>query len=115
MNDGQVQARSGDTLQVGLRWRAAAPPEANYTVFVQLLDDASQVRAQVDRWPGDGLFPTASLGAGQVITDNLALPLDAPPGRYRLIAGLYRNDVEGLPRLTGPAGDTVPLGDIDVH
>ena len=114
LSDGRVQAQTGDTLQVGLNWRAGEKPQANYTVFIQLLDDFSQVRAQRDRWPGDGLYPTASLAAGQVITDNLALPLDVPPGQYRLIAGMYRNDVEGLPRLTGPGGDYVLLGEIDV-
>ena len=114
LSDGRVQAQTGDTLQVGLNWRAGEKPQANYTVFIQLLDDSSQVRVQRDRWPGDGLYPTASLTAGQVITDNLALPLDVPPGQYRLIAGMYRNDVEGLPRLTGPGGDYVLLGEIDV-
>ena len=64
---------------------------------MQLLDANGQVVAQRDRWPGDGLFPTAALQAGQVITDNLAIPLDVPPGQYRLIAGLYRGDVEGYP------------------
>ena len=114
LSDGRVQAQTGDTLQVGLNWRAGEKPQANYTVFIQLLDNFSQVRVQRDRWPGDGLYPTASLAAGQVITDNLALPLDVPPGQYRLIAGMYRNDVEGLPRLTGPGGDYVLLGEIDV-
>jgi hypothetical protein len=114
LDDGQVQAQPGDTLQIGLSWLATRAPDANYTAFVQLLDEASQVRAQSDRWPGDGLFPTAGLAAGQVITDNLALPLDVPPGRYQLIAGLYRGDVEGLPRLAGPGGDFVSLGQIVV-
>ncbi len=114
LDDGAVQARPGDTLQVSLIWRADQIPQANYTVFLQLLDSASQVAAQRDRWPGDGLYPTASLAAGQVITDQIAIPLDVPPGSYRLIAGLYRNDLEGLPRLSGPGGDLVLLGEVTV-
>jgi hypothetical protein len=113
-SDGKVQAKSGDTLQVGLRWRAMRQPAANYTVFVQLLDAASQVKAQKDRWPGDGLYPTAALSAGQTITDNLALALDVPAGRYRLITGMYRADVAGYPRLGGPDGDFVTLAEIEV-
>jgi hypothetical protein len=114
-NDGQVLARSGDTLQIGLNWRAQDRPSANYTVFVQLLDANGQVKVQRDRWPGDGLYPTAALTAGQVITDNLALRLDVPPGDYRLIAGLYRNDQPGLPRLTGPGGDFAALAEVRVR
>jgi hypothetical protein len=115
LDDGKVQASPGDTLQVGLRWRADQALSANYTVFLQLLDETSQVKAQMDRWPGDGLFPTAGLRAGQVITDNLALPLDVPPGRYRLVTGLYRSDLEGLPRLTGPGGDSISLAEVQVR
>jgi hypothetical protein len=98
-----------------LRWQATAPPAGNYTVFLQLLDAGSQVKAQVDRWPGDGFYPTAGLSAGQVISDNLALPLAVPPGSYRLIAGLYRGDQPGAPRLIGPGGDFVQLATVDVR
>ncbi|MFZ2487163.1 MAG: phospholipid carrier-dependent glycosyltransferase [Anaerolineae bacterium] len=113
--DGRIVAQTGDTLQIGLHWRADAAPQGNYTVFVQLLDAAGQVAAQRDRWPGDGLFPTAALQAGQVITDNLALPLDVPAGDYRLITGLYQGDVTGQPRLTGPSGDFIELPRIEVR
>ena len=117
VDDGVVIARPGGTLQIGLRWQADQLPAGNYTVFTQLLDANSQVVAQRDRWPGDGLFPTAALQAGQVITDNLALelPADLPRGSYRLITGLYRGDVEGAPRLTGPGGDFVELPRIEVQ
>lgn len=116
LDDGVVVARPGGTLQIGLHWQADQPPAGNYTVFTQLLDANSQVVAQRDRWPGDGLFPTAALQAGQVITDNLALelPADLPRGSYRLITGLYRGDLEGAPRLVGPAGDFVELPQIQV-
>lgn len=115
LDDGRVQALSGDTLQVSLRWQATSPPAGNYTVFLQLLDSNGQVKAQRDRQPGDGLFPTAGLQAGQVINDNLALPLDVPPGHYRLITGLYRADQPGYPRLVGPGGDYVSLAEVDIR
>jgi len=117
LDDGQVQARPGDVVQLSLHWRAQQPPAGNYTVFVQLLDANGQVVAQKDRWPGDGLFPTAALSAGQVVIDNLALALpdELPPGVYRLIAGLYQGDVEGYPRLSGPGGDFVELPVIQVR
>jgi hypothetical protein len=115
LDDGEVLARAGDILQLSLHWRAEQAPQGNYTVFVQLLDAAGQVVAQRDRWPGDGLFPTAGMQDGQTITDNLAIPLDVPAGRYRLIVGLYRGDVEGYPRLAGPGGDFVELPAIQVQ
>jgi hypothetical protein len=115
LDDGKVQVRAGETLQIGLDWRAVQQPAANYTVFLQLLDANHQVKAQRDRWPGDGLFPTAAMEAGQIITDNLALPLDVLPGTYQLIAGMYLNDEAGNPRLSGPGGDWVKLAEVDVR
>jgi hypothetical protein len=114
VDDGIVRANSGDVLQVGLEWRAERSPEANYTVFVQLLDANQQVVVQRDRWPGDGLFPTSQMASGEVITDSLAIPLDLPPGRYQLITGLYRTDVEGAPRLAGPGGDYIEVAEIEI-
>jgi len=113
--DGEVRGQRGGVLQVSLDWRADRKPEANYTVFLQLLSEDGQVKAQSDRWPGDGLHPTAALAPGQTVTDNIALALDVPPGAYRLIAGLYRGDVEGTPRLSGPSGDYVNLAVVVVE
>ncbi len=116
LDDGMVQARTGDTLQISLRWQAESVPRANYTVFVQLLDATPQVVLQPpDHQPGDGLFPTSTWTAGQVVTDNLAIKLSVPPGRYQLITGMYRNDLEGLPRLAGPEGDFIRLSEIVIH
>lgn len=113
--DGVVILTRGDTLQVALTWRADRQPEANYTAFLQLLDVGSQVQAQSDRWPGDGLHPTAALQTGENMTDRVALALDIPAGTYQLIAGWYRGDVAGAPRLTGPGGDHVALATVKVE
>jgi hypothetical protein len=113
-DDRQVYLNGGDTLQIGLQWRAEETPQANYTVFVQVLNSEPGVVAQLDRPPGDGLYSTAALEPGETIQDNLALPLDLPPGAYQLITGLYRPDVEGYPRLVGPEGDYLVLAEVVV-
>lgn len=113
--DGEVRVQRGGVLQISLDWRADRRPEANYTVFIQVLSAGGQVVAQSDRWPGDGLHPTASLVAGETVTDNVAVWLDVPPGSYRLIAGMYRGDAEGAPRLVGPEGDHADLAAIIVE
>lgn len=112
---GEIRAHAGDVLQVSLEWRATETPQGNYTVFVQLLDTNNQVVGQNDHWPAQGEHPTAGLSAGQTVTDNVALPLDLPPGDYRLITGLYRGDVEGYPRLSGPGGDFAMVGRVRVQ
>jgi hypothetical protein len=106
---------SGDTLPVTLYWQAAVEMETNYTVFIQLLNDADQVVAQIDAQPQAGAAPTTTWLPDEIVTDayQLSLPSELPPGRYRLITGLY-NAATGqrLPASTGV--DFVELGQVTV-
>ncbi len=111
---------AGGLLHLSLVWRATAPVDADYTVFVQLLDGGGRRRAGADGQPVDGFRPTSSWPPGEPIRDNrvLRLPPDLPPGRYRLIAGLYRLEtMERLPLLSQGAvvGDYVELGEVTVQ
>ncbi len=74
-----------------LFWRTEAEMDIAYTVFVQLLNPAGQVVAQVDQQPLAGAAPTTTWLPGEVLTDayTLTLPAEMPPGLYRVIAGLY--------------------------
>ncbi len=91
--------RPGETLPLRLTWEALAPPAADVTVFLQLLDENGEIAAQFDAPPGGDLLPTSLWAAGDVVVDErqIVLPADRPAGRYRLIAGLYRADGSRLP------------------
>ncbi len=100
-----VQTSQADTLTVTLDWRAVAPPQDEWTVFVHLLDPTGAPVAQHDGPPRGGDYPTWAWRMGDRILDahTLALPPDLPPGLYRLQVGLYQ-----------PAGDTrMPVFDAD--
>lgn len=95
----------GDALPVTLYWQAAAEMKTDYTVFVQLLNSAGQVVAQVDQQPLAGAAPTTTWLPGEILTDayTLSLPPDLPPGSYHLIAGLYNAATgERVSPATGP-------------
>ena len=81
----------GDPLPVELDWTSRAPLDANYTVFVHLIDEGGTVWAQRDSWPVNGRAPTSSWQLGLLLEDRLALtvPADLPPGQYWLEVGLY--------------------------
>jgi hypothetical protein len=83
-------------MRVVLEWQSLRPIEDNYKVFVQLLDEGLQVRAQGDdKAPLGGSAPTLlwfpRWRAGTRITDTyvLDLPSDLAPGTYPLIVGMY--------------------------
>lgn len=88
--------RAGQAITVSLYWRASAPVDQSYTVFIHLLDAAGGVRAQRDGPPMDGRYPTYDWLPGQIIKDQsrLTVPLDLPPGEYRLVVGMYELPTE---------------------
>ena len=103
----------GKALQVVLTWKTERQPDANYTVFAQLLDQQGQKVAQYDARPGLGLELTATWPPGQTVVDRFLLPVPptTPPGTYHLVVGLYL----GSQRLKLANGeDAVSLGPITV-
>jgi hypothetical protein len=82
--------KSNETLPVTLFWRAESEMKANYTVFIQLLNQNDQIVAQNDQYPLNGVAPTSTWLPSEILTDphQLALPALAA-GQYRLIVGMY--------------------------
>lgn len=89
--DVPAEITRGETLTVTLYWRATTATDAKYTVYVHLLDATGQRRAGRDGTPDDGLQPTSTWLPGTFIADahRIDVPIDVPPGAYRLVLGLY--------------------------
>jgi len=111
----------GGTLSLTLYWRALAPMDTSYTVFVQAIDEAGIKAGQIDRIPCNGDCPTTTWKAGDLVGEryDLSIGLDAPPGRYQIISGMYDLTTgENLPWLDGQGGrvgKTLVVGDIEVR
>jgi hypothetical protein len=104
----------GEPLPLTLYWQAVAEIDINYTVFVQLLNNAGQVIAQQDAQPQAGAAPTTTWLPGEILIDSYILPVpELEAGNYQLIAGLYNPATgERLPLISG--GDFVELQPITV-
>lgn len=108
--------KPGDELSLDLIWRALAPIEADYTVTVQLLGPDGHIYGQHDALPLAGAAPTSSWTPGEVLADAYRLTIDAgaPPGEYRLLAGIYL--LETGQRLPLPGGrETVTLARVALN
>jgi hypothetical protein len=86
-----------DTYQTTLIWEAMRPMEADYTMFVQILNSENEIVGQHDTRPA---LPTRFWNFGErYLTDHILLtdgPL--PPGDYRVIVGVYQLEtMERLP------------------
>jgi hypothetical protein len=106
---GVTIARAPGQIVVTPAWDVRAAPEADYQVFLHLLDAQGQRVGQIDVAPGGADFPpTSAWQPGRQIAVPLPLPLraDLPKGDYRLVIGLYDGASGQRPPLTeGRAAD----------
>jgi hypothetical protein len=82
----------GGDLKLTLFWQAEAPVAVDFTVFVQLVDAASNtIVAQGDGKPQDGYYPTLYWQPGETIIDQhtFSLPGNISPGSYDILVGFY--------------------------
>jgi hypothetical protein len=108
-----VAVPAGTTTDINVLWRVEQPGRANFGLYVHLLDSAGHTWAQAD----DQADVTSGWQAGQFVLANhrLGVPPDAPPGRYRVVAGAGLRTLDEQPsRYVRSLGDEVPLGAIDV-
>jgi hypothetical protein len=73
-----------------LYWEAIADVRDDYTVQVQLRDDAGHVWAQEESRPAYGGYPTTEWERGEIIRDwhDVPVNVEAPNGEYHLSVGL---------------------------
>jgi hypothetical protein len=112
-------AAPGEAVRLTFRLAADRRPDADYDIFVQLLDPEGRFVDGIDGPPQFGAAPTSGWVPGQVVVDRRAVlvPEDAPPGVYRVIAGFYREDKRA--RLASGEGQPVEthveLGEVVVR
>lgn len=109
------RSHAGELLPVEFTWRMLQSPQADYHLFLQLLNREGALVAQHDAPPNGGYTPTSTWQPGEPQTSRhaLVLPENLPPGDYRLIAGLV-DPANGARLLTERGGDFVELGNITI-
>jgi 4-amino-4-deoxy-L-arabinose transferase-like glycosyltransferase len=97
-----VEVRPGEVVPFSLFWQAQQLLAENYSTFVHLVGRGDGFTWQEDGQPVGGLFPTSQWPVRVEVWDGreIAVPTDAPPGRYRLEVGWYDpSTLERLPVL----------------
>jgi hypothetical protein len=104
-----------DGLQLTLYWKAMRVPDQDYTVFVHVRDSAGEVAAQKDQPPLNGAYPTSLWDSGEVIQDDVGIPLDnLPAGDYEIVVGMYDYETGQRLWVDDAADGTVILDTISV-
>ena len=85
--------RAGEVAPVHLTWLVTGPGSP-VSAFVHLVDETGMGVSQHDGPPGGPGMPYQSWTPGIILcsTHKITTPDSLPPGRYRLIAGLYYPD-----------------------
>lgn len=86
-----IEVWPGAVVEMRVRWRVAAAPGQDYTIFIHLGDPTQPPLAQADGPPLRGDYPTRFWAVGEIIDDTyqLTIPPELPPGVYPLQIGLY--------------------------
>jgi len=88
-----ARATAGGTLDVALTWHVLEQLDAEYLVFIHLVDADGNIIAESNVPPQAGSFPTTSWVRGDWIEHTQQLPLSGvAPGTYLLYAGLWDPD-----------------------
>ena len=107
---GQGEVEPGETLRVVLHWEALADTDVNYVLFAQLFGRQAATVGQRDTYTGLGHYPTSFWKPGQVIVDEVFIPVAADavgPSKLRLDVGLYWRESGERLDVTDAAGNPV--------
>lgn len=88
-DQGQSQFQPGEQVDLSYYWRTWAKPPLNYYIFVHLKGPDRILT--FDHLLDHGRRPMPTLEVGSVVREDyrITIPLDAPPGRYRLLVGMW--------------------------
>lgn len=82
--------RPSGSLHLTLYWQALTAPATDYTVFAHVRNPAGETVAQKDSPPVGGAYPTSLWDAGEIIKDEVTVPLEnVIGGKYDVVVGMY--------------------------
>jgi hypothetical protein len=105
----QEAVKPGETARLTLYWEVLGETDENYVLFAQLFGRRSAKVGQRDTYTGLGHYPTSFWQAGQVIVDEIPVPVGSgvvAPTRLRIDAGLYERGGGRLAVVDG-AGNSI--------
>jgi len=111
--------KPGQTLALRTFWSVEQPFDADFFIFVHLIDAAGNTVAQRDAPPWQGRFPTSSWRPGTLVVDvdDLPLPASLPPGSYTIVLGMFDPASSGHPPMSvdGQSVGAIEVGQIAIN
>ena len=70
-------------------WQAIKPINADYTLFIHLMDASGKLISQRDRRPGNGSYPTTAWSPGDILSETYEVWPKNTPGALKFAVGWY--------------------------
>ncbi|MBI5522646.1 MAG: glycosyltransferase family 39 protein [Desulfarculus sp.] len=118
-DQGQSSFQRGEQVDLSYYWRVWAKPPLNYYIFVHLKGPDRII--PFDHLLDHGRQPMPGLAPGTVVREDyrITIPADAPPGRYRLLVGMWDPSFTGnrvpVTEGEGAGGDEVTLTTVQIR
>ena len=86
------ELQPGLSMHVTLYWQVLEPLPFDYEVFAQIWTDDAQPIAKAHDYPFSGMYRSRIWKPNEVVATHhfLQIPDDVTPGRYTLVAGMFR-------------------------
>lgn len=99
-----------ESLKLTIYWRSEAPLFVDYSTFVHVRNAAGEMIAQKDRPPLEGKYPTSVWQLGEIVVDQIEIPLppDGIDDAFQVFVGMY--DVNTGERLPVPGRSSQEVG-----
>lgn len=93
-----TQWRPSDVIRLDLYWQASTPPQADFSLLLQLVDGGGKVRKEEETSLSADWYPTSLWEKSEFVRGqpSLTLPVDLPPGGYRLCLALLDQEGKSL-------------------
>ena len=105
--EGYTLTPSSQGLEILLFWRAIENPDADYTLFVHVVDGDDRIVAQKDGEPLSGRYSTSLWSPRDLFVEERFFP-SVPEGEYRIYIGWYTHQESGWERLSTVAQGDAP-------
>jgi hypothetical protein len=109
------EARPGGRLTITYVWHVIEQPTQIFAVFSHVTGPDGTILSQADAWPLEGRILTTQWQPGEFVRDSyvIDIPSDAPPGPYRLYAGIY-DAATGVRPTVVSSGKLIPDGRLEL-
>ena len=107
---------TGTTLDVRFWWETQTAIDAQMTHFLHFIRVDTGEQFDFNQQPFDGTFPTTDWPAALNVVDawTITLPVDMPPGEYRVHTGMFMTDSANADRVPVSDANGQPIQDYSI-